>query len=131
MRDTVLYPLYIWKDKNSAYGGRFPDLPGVFTAADHLDELPAMAQEAVEAMYEGEEHIPEASSIEQWRDSGEYADGFWMLVAIDRARINTKPVRVNISLSESLLHDIDAFAESHHLTRSGFLAQAALKAMSQ
>ncbi|ASU41484.1 CopG family transcriptional regulator [Herbaspirillum sp. meg3] len=127
----MLYPLYVWKDENSAYAGRFPDLPSVFTAADELNELPAMAQEAVEAMYEGEEHIPDASSVERWRESDEYADGFWMLIAIDRAKINTKPVRVNISLPESLLHDIDAFAESHHLTRSGFLAQAALKAMSQ
>jgi predicted RNase H-like HicB family nuclease len=127
----MLYPLYVWKDENSAYGGRFPDLPGVFTAADNLDELPATAQEAVEAMYEGEDRIPDASSIEQWKDSVEYADGFWMLVAIDRAKINTKPVRLNISLPESLLHDIDAFAKSHHLTRSGFLAQAALKAMNQ
>jgi predicted RNase H-like HicB family nuclease len=127
----MLYPLYVWKDENSAYGGRFPDLPGVFTAADNLDELPATAQEAVEAMYEGEDRIPDASSIEQWKDSVEYADGFWMLVVIDRAKINTKPVRLNISLPESLLHDIDAFAKSHHLTRSGFLAQAALKAMNQ
>jgi len=127
----MLYPLYVWKDENSAYGGNFPDLPGVFTAADKLDELPAMAQEAVEAMYEGETHIPDASSVEQWKDSAEYAAGFWMLIAIDRAKINTKPVRLNISLPESLLHDIDAFAKSHQLTRSGFLAQAALKAMNQ
>jgi predicted RNase H-like HicB family nuclease len=127
----MLYPLYVWKDGNSAYGARFPDLPGVFTAADNLDALPAMAQEAVEAMYEGEAQIPDASSIELWKNSAEYADGFWMLVAIDRAKINTKPVRLNISLPESLLHDIDAFAKSHQLTRSGFLAQAALKAMAQ
>ncbi|MDB5774174.1 MAG: hypothetical protein JWP38_307 [Herbaspirillum sp.] len=125
----MLYPLYVWKDVDSAYGARFPDLPGVFTAADNLDELPAMAQEAVEAMYEGEAKIPDASSVELWKNSAEYADGFWMLVSIDRAKINTKPVRLNISLPESLLHDIDAYAKSHQLTRSGFLAQAALKAM--
>lgn len=127
----MLYPLYVWKDRNSAYGASFPDLPGVFTAADELNDLPAMAQEAVETMYEGEAHIPEASSIEIWKDAADYADGFWMLVNIDRSRINTKPVRLNISLPESLLHDIDAFAKSHHMTRSGFLAQAALKAMAQ
>ena len=127
----MFYPLYVWKDENSAYGARFPDLPGVFTAADNLDDLPAMAQEAAEAMYEGEAKIPDPSSIELWKDSVEYKDGFWILIAIDRAKINTKPVRLNISLPESLLHDIDAFAKSHHLTRSGFLAQAALKAMAQ
>jgi hypothetical protein len=48
--------------------------------------------------------------------------GFWILIDIDRAKINTKPVRLNISLPESLLHDIDAFAKPHHLTHSGFLA---------
>lgn len=125
----MFYPLYIWKDDNSAYGASFPDLPGVFTAADKLDDIPGMAQEAVETMYEGEAHLPDASSIEQWKNSTEYADGFWMLVSIDRTKIHTKPVRLNISLPESLLHDIDAFAKSHQLTRSGFLAQAAIKAM--
>ena len=82
----MLYPLYIWKDENSAYGGRFPDLPGVFTAADKLDDLPTMAQEAVEAMYEGEAHIPDASSVEVWKNADEYKDGFWIMVAIDRAK---------------------------------------------
>lgn len=127
----MLYPLYVWKDSNSAYGASFPDLPGVFTAADALNDLPAKAQEAAEAMYDGEVHVPEASSIEKWKDAADYADGYWMLVNIDRSKINTKPVRLNISLPENLLRDIDAFAKSHQMTRSGFLAQAALKAMAQ
>jgi predicted RNase H-like HicB family nuclease len=126
----MYYPLYVWKDTNSAYGASFPDLPGVFTAAEKLVDLPAMAQEAVEAMYEGEDvDIPEPTEIGNWKSAPEYQDGFWMLVNIDRSKINTKPVRINISLPESLLHEIDAFAKTQHLTRSGFLAQAALKAM--
>jgi hypothetical protein len=80
-------------------------------------------------MYDGEEKIPVASAIEQWKDDPAYADGFWMLVDIDLAKINTKPVCLNISMPESLQREIDAFAKSHHLTRSGFLAQAAMKAM--
>jgi metal-responsive CopG/Arc/MetJ family transcriptional regulator len=40
-------------------------------------------------------------------------------------------VRLNISLPENLLHDIDEHAKTMHLTRSGFLAQAALKAMAR
>lgn len=127
----MLYPLYVWKDEGSAYGAAFPDLPGVHAAADELEDLLAMAQEDVEAMFEGEAHIPDASAIEKWKDHAEYADGFWMLVNIDRSKVNTKPVRLNISLPESLLHEIDVYAKSHQLTRSGFLAQAALKAMAQ
>jgi hypothetical protein len=82
-------------------------------------------------MYEGEGNIPAASAIEKWISDPDYAGGFWMLVNIDLSKINTKPVRLNISLPESLLRDIDLFAKSRHLTRSGFLAQAAMKAMAE
>lgn len=127
----MLYPLYVCKDAGSAYGASFPDMPGVHTAADDLHDLNQMAQEAVETMYEGEESIPAASAIEQWTGDPHYARGFWMLVDIDLSRVMTKPVRLNISLPASLLRDIDAFARSRHLTRSGFLAQAAMKAMAE
>ncbi len=125
----MFYPLYVQKDANSAYSASFPDLPGVFTAADDLDELPANAQEAVEAMYDGEDDMPDATAIERWSGSDTWSGGFWMLVEIDRSRINSRPVRLNISLPENLLHEIDAAAKRQHLTRSGFLAQAAMKAM--
>ena len=127
----MLYPLYVWKDADSAYGASFPDLPGVHTAADELQDLNTAAQEAVEAMYEGEANIPAASAIEKWTSNPDYAEGFWMLVNIDLSKVNTKPVRLNISLPESLLRDIDLYAKSRHLTRSGFLAQAAMKAMAE
>ena len=127
----MLYPLYVWKDTESAYGASFPDLPGVNTAVDELHDLNKAAQEAVETMYEGEGNIPAASAIEKWISDPDYAGGCWMLVNIDLSKINTKPVRLNISLPESLLRDIDLFAKSHHLTRSGFLAQAAMKAMAE
>lgn len=127
----MLYPLYVWKDANSAYGAAFPDLPGVNTAADDLRDLSKAAQEAVETMYEGETTIPAASDIEKWTSNPDYAGGFWLLVNIDLSKVNTKPVRLNISLPESLLRDIDRYAKSRHLTRSGFLAQAAMKAMAE
>jgi hypothetical protein len=89
-----------------------------------------MAQEAVETMFDNEDQaIPAPSSIDQWIDSEDYADGFWMMIPIDLAKINSKPVRINISLPDSLLQEIDAAASAAHLTRSGFLAQAAMKAM--
>lgn len=125
----MFYPLYVHKDDKSAYAGIFPDLPGVFTAADTLEKLPEAAQEAVEAMYEGEQSIPKATSIEHWTQARQFKGGFWMLVEIDRSRINARPVRRNISLPENLVQEIDAAAKRQHLTRSGFLAQAALRAL--
>ncbi|MDC8760909.1 type II toxin-antitoxin system HicB family antitoxin [Janthinobacterium sp. hw3] len=85
----MLYPLYVWKDTESAYGASFPDLPGVNTAADELHDINKSAQEAVETMYEGEENIPVASAIEKWTSDPDYADGFWMLVNIDLSKVST------------------------------------------
>ena len=39
------------------------------------------------------------------------------------------PVRLNISLPTHLVPQIDSYANTHHLTRSGFLAKAAQQAM--
>lgn len=127
----MFYPLYAWKVANSAYGATFPDLPGVHTAADKQGDLQHAAQEAVETMYEDEDSIPAASAIEQWTGDAQYAGGFWMLVDIDLSKVRTKPVRLNISLPATLLRDIDVFAKSRHLSRSSFLAQAAMKAMAK
>ncbi|WP_374248080.1 type II toxin-antitoxin system HicB family antitoxin [Thermomonas sp.] len=128
----MLYPLYVHHEPGSAYGGIFPDVPGCFTAADELADLPAMAQEAVEAFFEGEDmDVPEPSNIDQWTDHPDYQGGFWMLVDIDLAQVNAKPVRLNISLPAHLVQRIDRAAEAAHMSRSGFLAKAAQQAMAQ
>ena len=56
--------------------------------------------------------------------------GVWMLVDLDLTRIDPAPKRVNISLPGSLLSQIDSYAQTRHLSRSGFLAKAAQEAMS-
>ncbi|QGM97626.1 type II toxin-antitoxin system HicB family antitoxin [Methylocystis parvus] len=42
------YIAIVHKDENSAYGMTFPDAPGCFSAADEIDDLFAMASEALE-----------------------------------------------------------------------------------
>ena len=44
-------------------------------------------------------------------------------------RIVVKSVRVNITVPEDALREIDAYAEREGFTRSGFLVTAAKKAM--
>lgn len=44
----------VHKDEGSAYGITFPDAPGCFSAADEIDDLFAMAREALELWAEGE-----------------------------------------------------------------------------
>lgn len=48
-----------------------------------------------------------------------------MLVDIDLARVTSKSVRLNISMPERLLVQIDAAAKARRMTRSAFQAKAA------
>ncbi|MDR0480173.1 MAG: type II toxin-antitoxin system HicB family antitoxin [Burkholderiaceae bacterium] len=125
------YLAYIHKDPDSAWSATFPDFPGCFTAVDTIDDLPRMAQEAVEVHFEGEDlPIPRPSAPENWADDERFTGGYWVLVDIDLSRISTKSVRLNISLPEYLVGRIDAEANARHLSRSAFLALAAEREMS-
>ena len=122
----MLYPIYVHKDKDSAYGASFPDFPGCFAGAEDLQDLPRAAQEAVEAHFFGEtERIPAPTSPDRWSRHADYKAGFWMMVDIDLSKLSTKAVRLNISLPENLVHRIDEVAKARHLSRSAFLAMAA------
>jgi predicted RNase H-like HicB family nuclease len=125
------YIALIHKDRDSDYGVSFPDLPGVITAGSTLDEARDMAAEALafhlEGMAEDHEAVPEPSSLEEVMGSAENRDGVAILVAAPDADV--KSVRVNITLPADVLSEIDRYAEREGFTRSGFLAQAAKKAM--
>lgn len=122
----MLYPVYVHKDEDSAYGAIVPDMPGVHSAADNLEGLPAAVQEAVELMCEGEALMPPRPNlVDQCRRQREFKNGFWMMVDIDLSRINTRGVRLNISLPENLVERIDAAAACRRMSRSAFLALAA------
>jgi predicted RNase H-like HicB family nuclease len=121
----------IHKDAHSDYGVSFPDFPGCVTAGVDLDEARAFAQEAlslhIEGMVEDGEPIPEPSSLEAVMNDPENRDAVAVLVSVQAPTI--KAVRVNITLPEDALREIDRYAASQGLTRSGFLASAARKAM--
>lgn len=123
------------KEKNTTYGVSFPDFPGCIAAGDTFDEAIAMAKEALgfhaEGMLEDGEKLPKPSTFEQIR-----ADkSAWWAEDLDEAEIARVPLiidivapkRVNISLSPSLLSAIDQAAKEQGMTRSAFLASAALQ----
>ncbi len=121
----------IRKEAASDYGVSFPDFPGVATAGTSLDDARAMAEEAlafhIEGLVADGEAIPEPSSLESVMADPENRDGVAILVAAKTdAR---KAVRVNVTLPEDVLAQIDRYAEAHGLTRSGFLTRAAKQAM--
>jgi len=125
------YIALIHKDADSDYGVSFPDLPGVISAGSTLDEARDMATEAlalhIEGLIEDGEAIPEPSSLEDIMANAENRDGVAVLIAAPPAPV--KSVRVNVTLPSDVLEQIDQYAEREGFTRSGFLAQAAKKAM--
>ena len=128
----MLYPVYVHKDKDSAFGLTFPDLPGCFAAADESADIPRAAQEAVEAHYGSDaDPIPAPTGLDQWAGSKDFKGGFWMLVDIDLAKVRDKAVRVNVSMSEALLQRIDQYASQRRISRSAFLAAAAEHEMAE
>lgn len=108
----MLYPVYVHKNEDTAYGLTFPDFEGCFSAADEMQDIQRMAQEAVECHFEGEDiPLPAPSSPEQWLGDERFEGGFWLLVDIDTTKVNTKSVRINISMPEALVKRIDAVAK--------------------
>jgi predicted RNase H-like HicB family nuclease len=125
------YIALIHKDAGSDYGVSFPDLPGCVTAGVDLDDARRMAEEALAlhlaGMAEGEEPIPEPSSLEAVMADHENRDAVAILVKASPA--TAKAVRVNMTIPENELEQIDKFAAEHGYTRSGFLLHAAKKAI--
>jgi predicted RNase H-like HicB family nuclease len=121
----------IRKDAASDYGVSFPDFPGVVTAGRDLDEARAMAEEAlalhIDGLIDDGEAVPEPSSLTSVMADPENRDAVAILVAV-RSQA-ARAVRVNVTLPEDVLQQIDRFAASQGLSRSGFLAQAAKRAM--
>jgi len=125
------YIALIHKDADSEFGVSFPDLPGCVTAGATLDEARDMAAEALalhlEGMAEDGEAIPEPSTLESVMTDPENKTGVAILVAAPAQAV--KAVRINVTLPEDVLASVDAYANEHGFTRSGFLAMAAKKAM--
>jgi predicted RNase H-like HicB family nuclease len=125
------YVALIHKDADSDFGVSFPDFPGLATAGRTLDETRAMAEEAlafhVEGMIEDGDAVPEPSSLDAVMTDPAARDGVVTLISLKSAA--TRAVRVNVTLPEDVLAKIDRYAGSRGLTRSGFLARAAKRAM--
>jgi len=121
----------IHKDADSHFGVSFPDFPGAVTAGASLDDARAMAEEAlafhIEGLVEDGEAIPAPSTLEEVMSDPDNRSGVAILVAVKNDQ--PKAVRVNVTLPGDVLEQIDRYAEAHGYTRSGLLAQAAKKLM--
>jgi predicted RNase H-like HicB family nuclease len=127
-------PVIIQKDADSDYGVIVPDLPGCFSAGDSYEDALENAREAIECHIEGMledgEALPPAKSIEHHK-CHEFAEGaVFALVPVDLSKLSGKVKRVNVTIPERLLNQVDSYAGSHGESRSGLLVNAALEYMS-
>ena len=128
------YPVALHTDDGVRFGVTVPDLPGCFSAGDTLDEALENAREAIDAhlefLAEEGDTIPSAGSIAHHRDNEDFADAVWGVIDIDVTPYLGKAEKINITLPRLLLRQIDDYVVHHKSesrSRSGFLAQAALR----
>jgi predicted RNase H-like HicB family nuclease len=123
------YIAIIHKEPNSDFGVSFPDFPGCITAGRTLDEAKDMAAEAlaghIEVIRETGEPVPDPSTLDEVMINPDFQDGVAFLVSVEEPG---KTVRVNITLTEQELQEIDQHARAHGMTRSAFLVKSGLKA---
>lgn len=126
------YVALIHKDVSSDFSVSFPDFPGCVTAGQTLDEARLMAEEAlalhIEGMVEDDETIPLPSSLDEIMKVRQSKDAVAFLVD---AKIAERAIRINVSIPERELKAIDAYAQSHGLSRSGLLLKATKLAMAE
>ena len=129
------YPVVIHKDKDSDFGVTVPDLPGCFSAGETMEEALENIKEAILCHAEGlimdGESVPRPTSIETHKNNELYKDGIWALVTIDFSKISQKARRINITIPERLLLQMDNFARKKGETRSGLFLSAAMEYISQ
>jgi predicted RNase H-like HicB family nuclease len=122
------YIAIVHKETKSDFGVSFPDFPGCITAGKNIDEAKDMAQEAltlhIQGMLEDGEQLPGPSRLEEIMSDPDYANAIaYLVVSVPDAKPRT--VRVNVTVPEMTLKQIDAAAKKRGMSRSSFLGHAA------
>lgn len=128
----------IREDDGSGYSVYFPDVPNVCAGGTSVQEAISHATEglyvALRDLAEQNQEIPEASALEAVRASVKAlreADGLpypddALYQFIPAPALDMVPVRVNVTIPRAVLGEIDARAKLAGMTRSGYLAAAAM-----
>lgn len=123
------YIALLRKEEGSSYGVDFPDFPGCITGGETMDaayrEAPEALQLHIKGMLEDGEDIPEPSSLDKILADPENEGAVPFPVEIPEQKTR----RVDITIPEDILKEIDAYARKHNMSRSAFLTSAALQVM--
>ena len=117
----------VHKEKDSAFGVQFPDVPGCFSASDDMDHVVSNATEAL-SLWAEDMTPPAPRSLEEIVSEADIAADLAsgaFLISVPLTENDTRVVSANISMERGMLKAIDSAAKRRKLTRSAFLAQAA------
>jgi predicted RNase H-like HicB family nuclease len=132
-RFDMRFSVVLHTDDGVRFGVTVPDLPGCFSSGDTFDDALASVVEAIdlhlEGVIEGGGEVPVPRTISEHIGNPDYADGVWASVDVDVSRFDGRAEKINITLPRRLLAKIDSYVRAHGETRSGFLAEAARRAM--
>jgi predicted RNase H-like HicB family nuclease len=120
--------------REGAYGVVIPDLPGCTSAGKTVDAAYRNAIEAVrlwieDALEDGEK-LPRPRSLKEMLADREIRRTLGtgaVLIMIPVVRDTGRPAKANVSMDAGTLQAIDEEAAAHGLTRSAFIASAALE----
>ena len=122
------YIAYLQKDKGSDFGVSFPDFPGCITAGQTLEDAHRMAAEAlalhIAGMVEDGEEVPAPSTLDALAEDSARKDAVAFLVHVEPETERT--VRINITVREKQLEEIDRLANKAGLARSAYMVHSSL-----
>lgn len=129
------YVAVLHRADSGGWGISFPDFPGCVSGGDSFDEALNQGAQAlrfhVEGMISDGDTVPAPRPVEDLRADPEFAVDFdgAVVAMVPLLPPRGAPVRINVSLDSALLVEIDAAAKARGMTRSGFLADAATRAI--
>ena len=115
------------KAADGDFGVTFPDFPSVITAGTTLDAARSSAQEVlalhIAGLTENGGAIPAPSTLENVMSDPDNRNSVAILMCIKTE--HSRAIRVNVTMPEDVLTQLDRYAEAHGFTRSRLLTQAA------
>jgi predicted RNase H-like HicB family nuclease len=125
------YIAIVSKERGSIWGIHFPDLPGCTSAGKTVEEAIANAGVALRLWAEDEHDLPAPSTLESLRrlpDVREDLDGGGVAIYVPLIVAGRKE-RYNVMLDPVLVEGIDRAAKTAGVSRSDFIAQAAVSSL--
>jgi len=128
--------VFVYDEKGACYQVSVPDLPGCAVTAKTVDlgleEMTKAIQSHLAILAEYGEKVPNALSIESHRKNymlknpHTFSQAFWAIINIDITPYLGKSHKINVTLPELLIAQIDdkVSKSSDYKTRSGFIASA-------